>query len=79
MLLWFCRKTNNITQLYIKKSLSGSSRLATSRPLGEQSEPMLAIKRPIRREAVDRELRTRERSSRAIWNSTKDFFESLQQ
>ena len=29
------------------------------------------------REAADRERRIRERSSRAIWNPTKDFFESL--
>ena len=46
-------------------------RLATSRPLGERSEPFLGAKRPIgtlrlyifRREAADRERRSRETST----------------
>ena len=45
-------------------------RLATSRPLGERSEPFLAVKRPT---ASDEVARGRP-SSRTIWNPTKDFW-----
>ena len=48
-------------------------RLATSRPLGERSEPCLAAKWPTVSDEVARD----RPSSRAIWNPTKDFFESL--
>ena len=46
---WQCHSTN--------------PRIATSRPLGERSEPCLATKRPT--------------ASDEVWNPTKDFFESL--
>lgn len=47
-------------------------RLATSRLLGERSEPILAAKRPTASDEV-----ARGPSSRSIWNPTKEFCESL--
>ena len=54
-------------------------RLATSRPLGERSEPFLAAKRPTASDEVARgaSYEIPAKFVRAIRNPTKDFFESL--
>ena len=56
---------------FINTNSNFTIRLDTSRPLGKRSEPFLAAKRPTASDEVVRGL------VRAIWNPTKDFYESL--